>query len=107
MKLDLRSLGSLKAPVIIAAIFIWNAGLLFAMHLSGGELTSKLSPTGMKLAGGVCLAACLFSLSIANSKLVQTALIAPSRANNFNSKEFYFVAFLSGVIAVSCFVSPE
>jgi len=106
MKLEWRSLVSLKAPVIIAFVLIWNAGFSLAMHLGGGGLRGGLSPIGMKVTGFVCLAACLFSLSIAVSKPLQAALIAPSRAGNFNSKEFYFLAFVSGALAVSRFVFP-
>ena len=106
MKLEWRSLVSLKAPVIVAFVLIWNAGFLLAMYLGGGGLKGGLSPIGMKVTGVDCLAACLFSLSVAASKPVQAALIAPSRAANFNSKEFYFLAFVSGALAVSRFAFP-
>ncbi|BFM49019.1 hypothetical protein [Marinomonas sp. THO17] len=106
MKLELRSLVSLKVSVIVAFVLIWNAGLLFAMYLGGGGLSGGLSPIGMKVTGAVCLAVCLFSLSVAALKPVQAALVAPSRAGNFNSKEFYFLAFVSGALAVSRFVFP-
>jgi hypothetical protein len=104
MKLEWRSLVSLKAPVIVAFVLIWNAGFLFAMHLGGGGLKGGLSPIGLKISGFVCFAACLFSLSVAASKPVQEVLIAPSRADNFNSKEFYFLAFVLGALAVSRFL---
>ena len=106
MKLEWRSFVSLKAPVIVAFVLIWNAGLLLAMHLGGGGLKGGLTPIGMKITGVVCLAACLFSLSVAASKSVQAALIAPSRAANFNSKEFYFLAFVLGALAASRFAFP-
>ncbi|MCV2403797.1 hypothetical protein OFY17_13065 [Marinomonas sp. C2222] len=104
MKLEWRSLVSLKTPVIVAFVLMWNTGFLFAMHLGGGGLKGGLSPIGMKITGFVCLAACFFSISVAASKSVQEVLIAPSRADNFHSKEFYFLAFVSGALAVSRFV---
>jgi len=106
MKIEWRSLASLKVSVIVAFVLIWNAGFLLAMYLGGGGLRGGLSPIGMKVTGVVCLAACLFSLSVAASRTVQAVLITPSRVENFNPKEFYFLAFVSGVIAVSRFVFP-
>ncbi len=102
MKFKWRSLISLKAPVIIAFILLWNSGILLAMYLGGGGLT----PIGMEVTGYVCLVACLFSLSVARSTTVQSLVIAPSRAANFNSKEFYFLALLSGFLAISRFTFP-
>ena len=74
MKIEWRSLASLKVSVIVAFVLIWNAGFLLAMYLGGGGLRGGLSPIGMKVTGVVCLAACLFSLSVAASKTVQAAL---------------------------------
>lgn len=106
MKLNWKSLISLKAPVIVAFVFLWNAGFLIAMYLGGGGLSGGLTPIGMEITGYVCLLACLFSLSVATIKRVQSALIAPSRADNFNAKEFYFIAFITGVLAISRFTFP-
>ncbi len=106
MKFKWRSLISLKAPVIIAFILLWNSGILLAMYLGGGGLRGGLTPIGMEVTGYVCLVACLFSLSVARSTTVQSLVIAPSRAANFNSKEFYFLALLSGFLAISRFTFP-
>jgi len=106
MKLNWRSLISLKVPVIVTFILLWNAGFLLAMYLGGGGLHGGLTPIGMKITGYVCLIACLFTLLVATIKPVQTLVVAPSRADNFSSKEFYFLAILSGVLAISRFIFP-
>ena len=106
MRLDWKSLLSLKTSVIIAFVVIWNAGFLLAMYLGGGGLNGALTDTGMRVSGYVCLAACLFSLSVALSKPLQSILIEPNRAENFNTKEFYFLAFISGALAISRFTFP-
>jgi len=103
MKLNWKSLLSLKAPVIIAFVLLWNAGFFLAMYLGGGGLRGGLTPIGMEITGYICLVACLFSLSVATIRRVQSILIAPSRAENFNTKEFYFIAFITGVLAISRF----
>ena len=106
MKLEWRSLVSLKAPVIILFVVFWNAGFMLAMYLGGGGLLGGLTPIGMKVTGFVCLSACIFSLAVATIKPLQLALIAPSRAKCFNPKEFYFLAFVSGFFAISRLVFP-
>ena len=107
MKLEWRSFISLKAPVLIAFVALWNAGILYAMFLGGGGPRGGLTPVGMKVTGFVCVAASIFALSVAMSKSVQASFIAPARAQNFHSREFYFLAFVTGVLAISRFVFPE
>jgi hypothetical protein len=83
MKLGRRSLNwrsfiSLKAYVIIIFLVVWNVGLLYAMYMGGGGLEGGLTPIGMKISSYVYLAASIFSFSVAVSKPVQAALIAPN-----------------------------
>ena len=106
MKMDWKSFVSLKAYVLIAFVVIWNAGFLLAMQLGGGGLRGGLTPIGMKITGAVCIAACIFSLLVACIKPIQARLVAPARAHNFNVKEFYFLAFVSGVLGITRFVFP-
>lgn len=103
MKLNWKSLISLKTTVIVTFILTWNAGFFLAMYLGGGGLGGGVTPIGMQITGYVCLAAFLFSISVAVLKPVQTALIEPTRAVDFSSREFYFFAFVTGVLAVSRF----
>ncbi len=105
-KLNWRSFLSLKVPAIIAFVVLWNAGLLYAMYMGGGGFAGGLTPIGMKITGYVCAAASLFSFSIAAIKPFQNMLIAKTRVHNFSVKEFYFLAFVTGLLAVSRFVFP-
>lgn len=41
--------------------------------------------------------------SLISLKPVQSALVAPARETDFNPKEFYFMAFLAGALAISRF----
>jgi hypothetical protein len=106
MKLEWKSLVSLKTSVIVAFVLLWNAGFFMAMHLGGGGLRGGLTPIGMEITGYACLAVTVFGLSVATLKPVQLSLIEPSRSGNFNPKEFYFLAFVSGVLAISRFTFP-
>ena len=106
LQMNWRSFLSLKAYALVAFVVIWNLGFLYAMHLGGGGLAGGLTPIGMKVTGYVCLAACIFALSVAMSKSLQSVLVAPSRAHNFNPKEFYFMAFITGILAISRFLFP-
>ena len=106
MKLEWRSYISLKASVLIVFVALWNAGILYAMFLGGGGPRGGLTPVGMKVTGFVCVAASIFALSVAMSKSLQSSLVAPTREKNFNSREFYFLAFVTGVLAISRFVFP-
>jgi len=76
------------------------------MKLGGGGLTGALTSTGMKVTGLVCTAACLFALAVASSKSLQSLVVAPSRTSNFSPKEFYFLALITGVLAVTRFIFP-
>ncbi len=89
MKLEWRSLVSLKTPVIVGFIIAWNAGVLFANY-SGGEGFWTFTPKSMKMAGFVCLGASLFSLAVAAVKPFQAVVIAPTRAKHFTPKDFFF-----------------
>ena len=104
--LDWKPYVSLKTPVILAFVVLWNAGFLLAMHLGGGGVEGALSPVGTKVSGVVCLAAAIFGLTVARSESVQAVLIAPTRAKNFRSKEFYFLAIVAGFIGIGSFVFP-
>jgi hypothetical protein len=106
MKLNWRSLVSLKVSVIIAFIIIWNMGFYLAMYLGGGGLSGGLTPIGLEVSGYTCLLASIFSLSVAMLKPIQGLLIAPSRASNFSPKEFYFLALVAGFLAVSRLAFP-
>ena len=106
MSLNWRSILSLKAWVLVTFLVLWNLGFFVSMQAGGGGLTGGLAPAGMKISGYVCLAACAFSLSVATSKSIQSFLIAPSRAANFSTREFYFIAFITGFLAISRFVFP-
>mgnify|MGYP003388897298 CR=1 FL=1 len=49
MKLDWKSLISLKIPVLIGFVVLWSAGFLLAIYLGGGGLRGGLTPIGMKV----------------------------------------------------------
>ncbi len=105
-KLNWKSFLSLKVPVIVAFVVLWNAGFLYAMYMGGGGLAGGLTPIGMKITGYVCAAASLFSFSIAAIKPFRNMLLAKTRVHNFSVKEFYFLAFVAGLLAISRFVFP-
>ena len=106
MKLQWRSVTSLKASVLVTFVLLWNAGFLISIYIGGGSWSGGQTSLGMKISGLVCLAACLFTFAVARSKSVQEKLIAPSRSEYFNTREFYFLAVVSGVLAISRFILP-
>ncbi|MEM8859445.1 MAG: hypothetical protein AAGD96_14045 [Chloroflexota bacterium] len=95
-----KSLLSLKAYVIVAFIAFWNAGFLLGRYLGGGGIQASFEPVAMKTTGITCALAGLFFLSVAASTKVQSILVAPSRSNNFRSREFYILAFLTCGMAI-------
>ena len=106
MNLDWKSLVSLKVPVIIAFVVIWNAVFLYAMHLGSEDFPGRLTPENMWITGFLCIAVSIFSLFIAVLKPFQNIVVAESRAQNFRAKEFYFLALLTAFLGVSQFVFP-
>ena len=99
MKIDWRSLASLRVSVIVAFVVLWNSGLFLASYLGGGDWTS-VTPVGLVVSGAVFLGASAFSLLVARFKRIQNVVVAPERSANFNPKEFYFVAVVCGLLAV-------
>ena len=99
MKLDWRSLASLKVSVIVAFIVLWNGGLFLASYLGGAGLAIT-TPVGFAVSGAVFLGASAFFILVARLKRIQEVVVAPERAANFNPKEFYFAALVAGLLAV-------
>jgi hypothetical protein len=106
MKLNWKSFFSLKIPVIISFVVIWNAGFIYAAQLGEGIFSGGFTPLGMKITGMVCVAASIFSFCVAFIKPFQSMVVAESRLQNFSVKEFYFLALIAGVLAISRFTFP-
>ena len=106
MKLNWKSFLSLKIPVIITFVVIWNAGFIYAAQLGEGAFSGGFTPLGMKITGMVCVAASIFSFSVAFIKPFQNMVISEARIQNFSVKEFYFLALVAGVLAISRFTFP-
>ncbi len=104
IKSNWNSFFSLKVPVIIAFRTIWNLGFLYAMYMGGGGFEGGLTPIGMKITGYTCAAASLFCFSVATIKPFQNLVVSKTRVHNFSVKEFFFLTFVSGFLAVSRFV---
>lgn len=104
--LELQSLASLKASAIVALIVLWNAGCLVGVYLNGGfgQLTNRGSAFAM---AGTCAAACAFALGVALSARLQDALLAESRRHNFRQSDFFFVALITGVLAVFALIAAN
>ena len=106
MSMNWRSIVSLKVQVLIGFVLLWNLGLFYAASLGGGFPEGALTPAGMRATGYVCLLALSFCLAVARLKPIQSLVVAPSRANNFNSKEFYLMALTLGFLTLSRFLFP-
>lgn len=96
-----NSLFSIKKSVLIGFVIFWNAGFLIAMYFGDGGIEGMFSPKSMKVQGIVCVLASLFCLGIAIIKPVQKLVILEGRASEFNPIAFYFVAFITAMLAIS------
>ena len=103
MNLDQKSILSLKYPVLIGFVVLWNLGFLVAYLLGRDEVEGVFSSISSTTIGIVCTIASLFCLSVARSKSIQSIVVSEKRAENFKPDEFYFVALISGVLGVSNF----
>jgi len=104
--LEWRSLASLKASVIVAFIVLWNAGCVIGVYLNGGfeQLTNRGSAIAL---AGTCAAACAFGLAVALSARVQDAFLAESRRHNFRRSDFFFIALITGLLAVFSLIATN
>ena len=107
MEIDQKSLQhsilSVKKSVLIGFVVFWNIGFLVAFYFGGGGIEGMFSPVSMKVQGILCSVASLFFLSIAILKPVQNLVVLKDRIESFNPIGFYFVAFITAMLAITSF----
>ena len=92
---------SLQQSVLIGFVVFWNVGFLIALYLGGGGIQGMFSPLSIKVQGIVCVIASLFCLSIAVLKPVQKLVVLEDKIESFTPVGFYFVAFITAMLAIS------
>jgi polyferredoxin len=95
-----KSYLSLKTPVLIAFLMIWNLGILIGMYDFKSELNSVINTGSAVVISATCLCASFFGFSVAISEKLRNKLIEPKRAHNYSRKHFYLLGFVALVLAV-------
>lgn len=88
---------SIKLPIILAWFLLWNAGVLFSVHLNGGFGPIENEQAAWVLCGS-CIAHCVFAMAIASSETIQRLVVAESRRESFLPDPFAHLAGLFGVL---------
>ncbi|MEQ9278017.1 MAG: hypothetical protein RLN83_00865 [Balneola sp.] len=96
-----QSILSVKKSVLIGFTIFWNVGFLAAFYFGGGGIEGMFSPLSMKIQGILCIFSSLFFISIAVLKPVQKLVVREDRMELFTPTVFYFIAFITAVLAVS------
>lgn len=99
-----RSYLSLKTPVLITFLIIWNLGILIAIFGFSSGFNTPISSNGGIVISITCLLACFFGFSVAISSKIRGKLIEPKRAHYYEGKYFYLLGFIALILAVCTFL---
>lgn len=100
MRLDWKSLLSLRTQVLAIVVIFWNAGFLLAMRVGGDIPRGMLTAEGKPIVVATCALAAVFALLVASSGQVRKLVLEPERADRFRAWDFYFFAVVVGLLAV-------
>ena len=98
-----KGLLALKIYVMIAVVVAWNVGFIVAMNMEPVPGDRMMPRESAVIISVTCLLASVFAISVAMSKNVQAAVLAPKRIRMFSPRPYYFISFVTGVLALSSY----